>query len=202
LFVARDEEWDQTKALITECVRCMPREPRLAANCESRARLRRFVMLGDPFVRTVFGTGRILRDKDASLAELRALCCDPDSLPAPQETVRYLRSKARFHHRRVHDHLQQLQGDLQLSLMARAQSVAIQKNGLLSPETFFDLSVWTVLERILRESGMPAELTSEAGRLIAAHKNPDATGLFADFRQRFSNVAQELERSFMAQDGQ
>src|SRR6185436_2992313 len=98
----------------------------------------------------------------------------------------------------VHEHLHQLLGDLQLSLMARAQSLAIQTRGVSSPETFFELSEWPALDEILREYGLPEALRREARLLIDAHKDSTATPLFAELRQRFSEIAEELERAFTA----
>lgn len=192
LFVARDDVREKTKALIIDEARTLRR---LSASCESDVRLRLFVKSGDPFVRAIFMEGRILRDTDACLEGLAALCRDPDSLPTAHEAAEYLHSKALIHHRRVHEHLHQLPGDLQLSLMARAQALAILAKGTSSPATFVELSAWPELAAILRGYGLPDDVIAETGTLIGAHKG-NAEPLFAEFQRRFSDAAEALERLF------
>ena len=153
-----------------------------------------------PFVRTVLGKGVILRDTDDALAALQVSCRDPGRLPKPADAAQYLHAKALYHHRRVHEHLYRLLGDLQLSLMARAQALAIRANGIPSPETFFILSDWSNLDPILRDCGFPEDVEREARLLVQAHKESATTPLFADFRQRFSDVAETLERAFRARE--
>lgn len=191
--------WERTKEVVRRTARAISQNVRVSASCESDARLRRFVGLGDPFVRTVLGQGVLLRDTGGTLAALQSSCCDASQLPAPAEAAQYLHSKALFHHRRVHEHLHQILGDLQLSLMARIQALAVRTNGVSTPETFFELSTWPALDDVLRACGLPEEIRRETRLLIEAHKE-DSSRLFSEFRQRFSDVAEELERAFIAQD--
>jgi hypothetical protein len=196
LFVSDDGQHDSARQVVMQAVRQFPRGLRIAASVESYSRLSHFADLGDPFVRAILGEGEILLDSDERLAKLRTRCADPSHVPEAHAAARYLHSKALFHHRRVQRHLYDLLGDLQLSLMARAQALALLDRGTSSPGVFHDLSDWGRLEELLRERGLRADLLARARALIEAHQNAFETEVLAEFRRRFYDVAEELERAF------
>jgi predicted nucleotidyltransferase len=196
LFVSDDGQHEPARQVVMGAVRQFPAELRIAANIESYDRLSHFADLGDPFVRTILGEGQILVDSDERLAKLRTRCADSSLVPNARAAARYLHSKALFHHRRVQRHLYDLLGELQLSLMARAQALALIGRGPSPPSIFHDLSDWERLEELLRDQGLQENLLVRARSLINAHQNAFETEVLAEFRSRFYDVAEELDRAF------
>jgi len=201
LFVVSSLHRDAAADIVTALARAA-REYPLAANCDSYERLRHFAELGDPFVRTIFAEGEILHDTNQLLARLSEACRDPQRVPDKAAAARQLHTKALFHHRRVHEHLDELLGDVQLSLMARAQAIALLAESSPAPETFVAISTWPGLESVLRDRGIDGTIAEEARALVAAYKQPFSTEVLADFRQRLSDVAEQLERAYDALQGE
>jgi len=193
LFALTDVNRDAAAEQISTLARQVAGSDKVAASSESYSRLRYFADLGDPFVRTIIGEGEILRDQYGLLMRLREHCLDRTCLPHRDSTVRYLRSKALFHHRRVQEHLYELLNDLQLSLMARGQAISVLSTAPTSPADYFALSNWPDFEGVLRECGVDASACDEGRVLVEAHKAGFSNNLFAEFQRRLSFVAQELE---------
>lgn len=195
LFVTWDDCLQQAKRRIRDIVQSSSNTLRVSASCESDVRLRHFIAVGDPFVRSVIGTGRILRDEHETLAALKAQCSDPSTLPSTATAIDYLRTKAVTHHHRLHDHLRGLLGDLQLSLMARCQALALSRLGEVSTATYFELGDWAVLEQALEACEIPATTRADVHALIEAQKQSPTDGPLGDFYKRFSDAAEALERA-------
>lgn len=195
LLVVADMHRDAAAAAVTALARDSTTH-RIAASCDSYSRLRHFIDLGDPFVRTIFAEGVILHDTSGLLAELIAACRDQIRVPEHVIAAQYLHAKAVFHHRRVHEHLYELLGDLQLSLMARAQAIALLSDAAPTPDTFVLISRWSGLVDLLRANGIDEEIINTAQALVNAHKVPSSDELFGEFTTRFSSVAERLARTY------
>ena len=197
LFVLPESQAESTADSITRLARQASRQYRIAVSSDTVDRLQHFVDVGDPFVRTIFGQGEILRDTNGLLSALHARCHDPNGLPDVKDAAQYLHAKALFHHRRVYEQLYELLGDLQLSLMARFQALSLLANSEPTPDSFFRVSTWDGAKASLGDGVLDEESCAVAQLLIEAHKKASEVQLFSEFRQCFSTVAEKLELAYI-----
>ena len=191
-----ESQAESTADSITKLARRASRPYRIAVSSDTVDRLQHFVDIGDPFVRTIFGQGEILRDTNGLLSALCVRCHDPSALPDVKDAAQYLHAKALFHHRRVHEQLYELLGDLQLSLMARLQALSLLAKKGPTPESFFEISTWFGVKASLGDGVLDDAVCARAQLLIEAHKAPIESELFHEFCERFSTVAEQLELAF------
>ena len=144
----------------------------LSLSVESYMRIKDFLKHGDPFAWVVCSTGKILKERDNLLGDLQKNCkSETESLEA--STVKsYLQNKSSTHYVQAMQALNQFYSNIQLSLMAGAQAVAVdQHKNNVPPKLLVDIADWQILKDVLQEGGATRREIESIERLIMAHKN-------------------------------
>lgn len=143
----------------------------VSMSVESYMRIKEFLKRGDPFAWVVCGTGKIIKERDDLLDDLQKNC-KSETDPLETSAVRnYLQNKSTTHYVQAMQALNQFYSNMQLSLMAGAQAVAVdQHKNNVSPNRLIDIADWRILKDVLQEGGATRREIESIEQLIMAHK--------------------------------
>jgi hypothetical protein len=155
----------------------------LALSVETYMRLKEFLKLGDPFAWVVCSEGRILKERDALLSELQMQCRTSAEELDSAEVTRYLQGKSYTHYAQAMQALHQFLSNIQLSMMAGAQTVAAHlSKGKVKGSDLVAMVDWANLKSVLQETSATKREIETVEQLIMAHKH--ARNEDADFPAR------------------
>lgn len=143
----------------------------VSLSVETYLRIKEFLKKGDPFAWVVVSEGKILKERGVLVTDLKNYCNSfTDGIPC-RDAARYLQSKSYNHYMQAMQAFHQFLSNIQLSEMAGAQAVAIDKTkGTISCEKITALADWSNLKAVLLETAATKREIETLESLIMAHK--------------------------------
>lgn len=143
----------------------------ISLSVETFLRMRHFLEAGDPFAWTVCLEGQVLIERNTFLTDLKEKHINSDGLLDREKTVTYLRQKSTIHYQQSMHAFHSFLSNLQLSIMAGAQAVAVENvTDTNSGQKLVPLSSWEVLHDVLKQIGVSNDELSAMRTLVYGHK--------------------------------
>lgn len=132
---------------------------RISASVETYSRLKQFLEWGDPFAWVVCTDGVIVADSENLLDSLQKACREhPKNFERPQLRS-YLWNKCSSHHQQALQALDTFFTNIQLSVMAGAQALAVQSNpDPIGSKNLVKWAEWSQLVQDIEERTSRAEI--------------------------------------------